>query len=228
MGRASFLLLAVCAAWLWVLLGAPAPETLPAAAGVPEGRWILIEIDLKRLTVYEGTAPVKRYPVATGARDTPSPIGVFYINGRFQTEMSGFGTRFLSLSVPWGKYGMHGTNRPESIGSNASHGCIRLRTADAEALYGLVYDGTRVVIEGGPYGPLGDSLRTLRPGDRSSAVQLVQRRLAQQGFYNGSADGVYGAATSRAVTAARRAFGLSSADVVDGALYARLGISLFE
>ena len=148
--------------------------------------------------------------------------------GRFVTEMSGFGTRFLSLSVPWGKYGIHGTNHPESIGGNASHGCFRLRVKDAEALYAQVPGWTKVVIEGGPYGSLGDGLRTLRPGDRCSAVLEAQRRLAQRGFYYGGADGIYGPAMSKAVIAARKAYGLSNQDIVDAALYHRLGILLFE
>ncbi|MBQ7455459.1 MAG: L,D-transpeptidase family protein [Clostridia bacterium] len=219
--------LVVLAAWGCVL-ARPAEQVAAVSAGVPEGKWILIELDLKRLTVYEGTTPVSRYPIASGAWDTPSPIGFFYIDGRFATEMSGFGTRFLSLSVSWGKYGIHGTNKPESIGNNASHGCIRLRVKDAEKLYAQVPNWTRVVIEGGPYGLLGDSLRTLHPGDRCSHVQLVQTRLRQQGFYGGSSDGVYGSATSRAVLAARKAHGLSNVDVVDAALYAKLGIALFE
>lgn len=221
------LFLCLCLAMACVLLCRP-PRTITVSAGVPDQKWILIEIDRKRLTLYRGTEALAVYPIATGSWQTPSPIGAFYINGRFMTEMSGFGTRFLSLSVPWGKYGIHGTNHPESIGGNASHGCFRLRVKDAEALYAQVPGWTKVVIEGGPYGNLGDGLRTLRPGDRCSAVIEAQRRLAQQGFYYGSADGIYGPAMSRAVIAARRAYGLSDQDMVDAALYRRLGILLFE
>lgn len=43
-------------------------------------------------------------------------------------------------------YGIHGTNVPESIGQAASHGCIRLRNADIEALVPLVPVGTPVYI----------------------------------------------------------------------------------
>lgn len=221
------LFLCLCLAMACLLL-CRSPRTITVSAGVPDQKWILIEIDRKRLTLYRGTEALAVYPIATGSRETPSPIGAFYINGRFMTEMSGFGTRFLSLSVPWGKYGIHGTNHPESIGGNASHGCFRLRVKDAEALYAQVPGWTKVVIEGGPYGNLGDGLRTLRPGDRCSAVIEVQRRLAQQGFYYGSADGIYGPGMSRAVIAARRTYGLSDQDMVDAALYRRLGILLFE
>ena len=223
--RRLFLLLMLMAACALLIRPLQAASTF---AGVPDQKWILIEIDRKRLTLYRGTEALAVYPIATGSRDTPSPIGTFYVNGRFMTEMSGFGTRFLGLSVPWGQYGIHGTNHPESIGGNASHGCFRLRVKDAEALYAQVPGWTKVVIEGGPYGNLGDGLRTLHPGDRCSAVIEVQRRLAQQGFYDGSADGIYGAGTSKAVIAARKAHGLSDQDVVDGALYRCLGILLFE
>jgi hypothetical protein len=43
-------------------------------------------------------------------------------------------------------YGIHGTNVPESIGQAASHGCIRMRNEDIEALAPLVPVGTPVYI----------------------------------------------------------------------------------
>lgn len=199
-----------------------------AVSAAPQHKWILIELDLKRLTLYEGTNIIKQCPIASGAWNTPSPIGGYRVISRFKTEMSGFGTRFLRLNVPWGIYGIHGTNQPQSIGANASHGCIRLYVADAEALYAMVPNGTRVYLEGGPYGMLGDSLRTLHSGDRNNHVLEVQRRLKLQGFYNGAADGIYGAATSRAVLCARESYHLSHEDIVDAPLYAKLGIVLFE
>ena len=116
---------------------------------------IHVDVEQKMLTLFCGSEIAARYPIATGARDTPTPLGVFRINRRFSGEMGGFGTCFLGLNVPWGDYGIHGTNRPESIGTNASHGCIRMRVADAEALYARVPNGTVVVIECGAYGELG-------------------------------------------------------------------------
>ena len=191
------------------------------------GRLIWIDLDAKRLTVYENGAAAAAFPIASGARDTPSPIGVFRVNGRFATELSGFGTRFLSLSVPWGKYGIHGTNKPSSIGSGASHGCIRLFVQDAEKLYRMIPDGTKVVIEGGPWGPLNWGLRTLREGDRGADVMELQRRLMLKG-YLWSADGVFGAATRRAVARARGDFRLPAGDQADPALQRKLGMMPFE
>lgn len=201
---------------------------LARRANVPEGMWIWIDIPQKSLTLYEGTRVVKRYAVATGAGETPTPIGSFWITSRFAGDLGGFGTRFLGLNVPWGQYGVHGTNRPESIGSNASHGCIRMHVRDSEELYGLTPNWTRVVIQGGPYGQLDNSLRPLGPGDRNSHVAAVQRRLNVLGYYAGVADGIYGQGTAAAVKRARKALGLPEGDRVDVSFYQAIGLVLFE
>lgn len=125
------------------------PQERARRANVPEGPWIWIDIPQKSLTLYEGTEVKKRYAVATGTGDTPSPIGTFRVTSRFAGDLGGFGTRFLGLNVPWGQFGIHGTNKPGSIGSNASHGCIRMYVRDSEELYGLVPNGAKVVIQGG-------------------------------------------------------------------------------
>ena len=194
----------------------------------PNAYAIHVDVEQKVLTLFCGSEIAARYPIATGAWDTPTPLGVFRINRRFSGKMGGFGTCFLGLNVPWGDYGIHGTNRPESIGANASHGCIRMRVADAEALYARVPNGTVVVIECGAYGELGGSLRTLKNGDRSSMVRAVQRKLRALGFYFGTPDGIFGAATQRAVDKARETYGLTPNGLVDWALYQKLGLTLFE
>lgn len=213
---------------LCILLAGPMQRQTAAAIGGPAGRMIWIELDQKRLTVYENGAPLAVFPIAAGARDTPSPVGVFRVSKRFSTALSGFGTRFLGLNVGWGQYGIHGTNAPSSIGQNASHGCIRLRVKDAEKLYALAPMGTRVVIEGGAYGPLYTGLRSLKEGDRGADVQQLQRRLIARGFLQGNADGVFGPATRQAVVAARQALGLPLGDRADAPLQEKLGMMLFE
>ncbi|MBE5810282.1 MAG: hypothetical protein E7318_05020 [Clostridiales bacterium] len=189
---------------------------------------IHVDVEQKRLTLFQGSKQVKHYTIATGAWDTPTPVGVFAITHRFSGEMCGFGTCFLGLNVPWGNYGIHGTNKPESIGYNASHGCIRMNVEDAEELYRLVPNGTKVIIECGPWGELGGSLRTLKNGDRSQQVRAVQRKLRALGFYQGWPDGIFGDGTQKAVDAARKAYGLSPNGLVDWALYQKLGLTPFE
>ena len=225
--RWSLAALGVAALLMWGWAREEKAAVLPASAG-PERMLIWVELDSKRLTVYENGEAAAVFPIASGTGDTPSPIGAFRVTSRFMTDLSGFGTRFLGLNVPWGSYGLHGTNKPNSIGKNASHGCIRMSVSDAETLYAMVPADTRVVIEGGPYGPLNWGLRTLREGDRGADVRQLQLRLMQKGFLYGGADGVFGASTRRAVVAARAALGLSPGDMADRALLLALGCMEFE
>lgn len=215
----------VCLILAAVFLCYPAP---PAGEAQSNPYLIWIDIHQKTLILYENFQEVKRWPVATGAWDTPTPIGVFMINSRFSGQMSGFGTCFLGLNVPWGQYGIHGTNRPESIGSNASHGCIRMYVKDAEELYAMVPNWTRVVLEGGPYGKLDTSLRTLKNGDRGSHVLAVQEKLRALGYYTGWPDGIFGAGTESAVRRAQKALGLAESGTVDWQFYQAIGLTLFE
>ncbi|MCL2545182.1 MAG: L,D-transpeptidase family protein [Clostridia bacterium] len=190
----------------------------------------LIYIDTLRmsLTVYENGKEVRRFPIAAGARDTPSPIGVFKITHRFRPGGGGFGTRFLGLNVPWGQYGIHGTNKPGSIGSHASHGCFRMYSRDAEALYALAPNGTPVIVEHGPYGELGTHLLELRPSDRGSQVRAVQRKLCALGFYGGNADGIFGSGTVAALQGFLKEKGMQWEGKVDQKVYDALGLILFE
>lgn len=65
-----------------------------------------------------------------------------------------FGTRQRSYKNVLGSYrlnfgdgyGIHGTDRPGSIGQAASHGCIRMKNEDIAKLVGLVDVGTSVYI----------------------------------------------------------------------------------
>ena len=225
--RQGTLLCAAAALFLIAALSWRSPSW-SQEAGAARQVILWVELDQKRLTVYENEVSAAVFPIASGAPGTPSPIGVFRVVSRFVPDMSGFGTRFLGLNVPWGSYGIHGTNKPGSIGLNASHGCIRLRVRDAEALYAMVPTGARVVVEGGPWGPLNWGLRTLREGDRGADVKQLQWRLIQQGYLWGGADGVFGPATRQAVVRARKALGLPLSDAADPALQARLGMLAFE
>jgi lipoprotein-anchoring transpeptidase ErfK/SrfK len=54
------------------------------------------------------------------------------------------GARVLTLSG--GEYAIHGTNRPETIGTYASYGCIRMFNEDIVDLFGRVSVGTQVVV----------------------------------------------------------------------------------
>lgn len=54
------------------------------------------------------------------------------------------GTHWMSVNVPG--YGIHGTWEPDTIGKQASAGCVRLLNEDIEELFTLVPEGTPVTI----------------------------------------------------------------------------------
>ena len=51
-----------------------------------------------------------------------------------------------ALVLDRGEYAIHGTNRPDSIGTFASYGCIRMLNDDVMDLYRRVTVGTRVMV----------------------------------------------------------------------------------
>ena len=68
------------------------------------------------------------------------------------------------------------------------------------------------------------SVATLRQGSQGEQVKEVQRRLKQWGYYNGSVDGVFGAATRAAVVAFQKKNGLKADGIVGNATFQALGI----
>jgi lipoprotein-anchoring transpeptidase ErfK/SrfK len=130
-------------------------ETLPAN---PERR-IVVSLPDRKLALLEGDRVVKIYTVAVGAAASPSPNGEFRIAQRLENPTyykpgvviapgkdNPLGPRWIGLDVKG--FGMHGTNRPESIGKRASHGCIRMRNRDIEDLFARVNVGDRVSLVG--------------------------------------------------------------------------------
>ncbi len=105
---------------------------------------IVIEVQLKRLLLYYLGRLYTNYPVAVGKQTTPTPLGQFYILNKQVNPGGPFGTRWMGLSQP--SYGIHGTNRPDSIGFNASNGCIRMFNHDVEDLFSKVSVQTPVII----------------------------------------------------------------------------------
>jgi lipoprotein-anchoring transpeptidase ErfK/SrfK len=128
-------------------------------APVRNTRVVVVSIADRKLAVTEGGSVLAQFPVAVGARVSPSPRGEFTIVTRVANPTyyhSGsviptgkdnpVGTRWIGLSKKG--YGIHGTNAPGSIGHAASHGCIRLRNRDMEQLFTMLQVGDLVQIHG--------------------------------------------------------------------------------
>lgn len=191
---------------------------------------ILVDLnELKLFLINENTNEIiKSYPVACGKATTPSPIGTWRIVGKASNWGKGFGSRWMALNVPWGKYGIHGTNKPLTIGGAESLGCIRMLNKDVEDLYNRVDLGTTVVIYGGPYGLFINSFRTLIPGNRGSDVYEVQRKLKNAGYYPWNLDGVYQDNMKSQVIKFRKDNRLSITHNIDAEFYNKIGMKSFE
>ena len=118
-----------------------------------------LEVDRSRLelTLWSGCRIVGRYPIGLGTKETPTPVGTFYLVAlvRPPTDGSVYGTYAYGLSAysdaltNWtggGIIGLHGTNDPSSIGKRKSHGCIRMRNRDIEHLAKMLPLGTPIEI----------------------------------------------------------------------------------
>lgn len=178
----------------------PERPATAAAKHSPEGKiHLLIDTGKRTLTVFSDGRPFKTYPVCVGKPETPTPVGEWRVVYKATNWGGGFGTRWLGLNVPWGIYGIHGTNKPWSIGQAQSHGCIRLYNRDVEELFPWVPVGTPVKIVGRPEMPPGVRPRHLKAGTNGPDVVQVQLRLKHLGLYWGMADGRYGRLTALAV-----------------------------
>jgi lipoprotein-anchoring transpeptidase ErfK/SrfK len=118
---------------------------------------IVIHVRARRLELVRGGRIVLRTPISTGARDTPTPIGRFYVKERLlpRNPNGPWGPAALGTSAfspvlkSWaqgGPVGIHGTDDPSAIGRPVSHGCIRLPNATMRRLFRLTPAGTPVII----------------------------------------------------------------------------------
>jgi peptidoglycan hydrolase-like protein with peptidoglycan-binding domain len=225
---------------VWMALGRTC-EPIVAASLEPSGdiiaadpnlgrvpwRAVLIDTSNLTLTLLENGKPVSQFRVGVGRPSTPTPLGYFKVADK-AAWAGGFGTRWMGLDVPWGKYGIHGTNKPWTVGQRKSGGCIRMLNRDVEKLYAVVEVGMPVIITAGHFGVLGSARPRIEPGAKGSYVYAIQLRLAKLGYEHAGVDGVYGPATERAIMRLQRDKGLPVTGIVDVRTYEALGMSVMD
>ena len=74
--------------------------------------------------------------------------------------------------------------------------------------------------------PLFSAEAALKRGSRGDEVSAVQKRLKQWGYYDGAVDGVFGAATERAVKLFQKKNGLKVDGIIGSRTAAAIGITL--
>ena len=134
----------------------------------------------------------------------------------------------MGFNVPWGKFGIHGTTETYSVGWASSHGCIRMKNDEVAELYKYIPYGTKVTIIDGPYGKFGKGFRDLKSGMYGSDVAEIQKRLAELGFFYGTANGKFGSDTEVAVVRYCKANGLYIRKTIDVELQKHMGFVLMD
>ncbi len=130
------------------------------------GDMIIVDKHRNLLFLYKKGRLEKVYSVSTGKKPEYTPEGKFKIINKVELPPNSgnprLGPRWLGIGVPAEKdlrspepdprapvgikYGLHGTDEPESIGTYASGGCIRLDNRSIVEIYDLVEVGTPVEI----------------------------------------------------------------------------------
>lgn len=135
----------------------------PSSAQVSWVSKLVINIPSRTLWVYEGDKIVQYYPVGVGRPGYMTPLGQFTVIRKIidpgwehpykaagairiaPGETNPLGSRWIGFHRKnGGEYGMHGTDNPRSVGRFSSHGCVRMKTKDIEALFEIVDIGTPV------------------------------------------------------------------------------------
>jgi hypothetical protein len=117
---------------------------------------LVVDLAAERVTLYHHGTAIFSAPAGVGAPSAPTPTGTFWIREKFGVAGDAaygpyaFGTSdYSTTETDWpggGVVGIHGTDEPQLIPGNPSHGCIRLRNSDIVRLYGLMSVGTPVSI----------------------------------------------------------------------------------
>lgn len=134
----------------------------------------------------------------------------------------------MGLNVPWGKFGIHGTLDPYSVGWASSHGCIRMNNDQVAELYKIIPYGTKVTIVNGVYGDFGTGFRDLKSGMYGSDVMQIQKKLKELGFFTGVPNGKFGGETEKAVQAYCKANKLYVRKTIDVELQKHMGFYLMD
>jgi L,D-transpeptidase ErfK/SrfK len=131
------------------------------------GQSIVVDLSENHLYLYDGLKVVNDYPVATAAAGYTTPVGNWEVVDKRENPTwynpaedtwgadlppviapgpgNPLGTRAIYLNAPGIR--IHGTYSSSSIGTYASHGCIRMYIEDSEELFELVDMGARVIIK---------------------------------------------------------------------------------
>jgi lipoprotein-anchoring transpeptidase ErfK/SrfK len=119
---------------------------------------VTVSLHRHRISVWRSGRVIVRAAVAVGRSSLPTPTGVYYVTdllkqadpqgayGPYAFGLSAFSDVLYSFGGGPGQIGLHGTDEPGLLGTNASHGCIRVANSVITRLARILPLGTPVVI----------------------------------------------------------------------------------
>lgn len=164
---------------------------------------LIIRLPTRVLELYKEGNRVKTYSVGVGMPDFPTPTGTFEIiemvitpgwenpylsKGKARVNMgmkNPLGTRWIGFKdYSGGQYGIHGTNKPSSVGKYSSHGCVRMHIKDSEDLFKQVYFGMPVIVtnEGDPFNQVKEVSPVEKPLDEKMVNPLILDNVSDISF----------------------------------------------
>ncbi len=99
-----------------------------------------VSLSSQAMVVYVDGVPVYDWAVSTARRGFRTPTGSYRPT---RMHRMWYSRKYEMSPMPWsvfyhGGYAIHGTNAVKRLGTPASHGCVRLHTANAAKFYALV------------------------------------------------------------------------------------------
>jgi L,D-transpeptidase ErfK/SrfK len=176
--------------------------TIPSLYVLPDApqQGIVVNLAQWRLFYYPpGDDRVETYPLGIGIIGKKTPVGVtrvvrkeanpaWYPPSSIRAERPELPAAVpagpenplgaFALYLGWPSYLIHGTNKPDSVGRNVSHGCIRLYPEDIEKLFAAVAVGApvRTVDQPAAAGWLGEDLYVAVYPSKSQADEISTER----------------------------------------------------
>ena len=142
-----------------------APEVTGEEVASEYPSYLTLERATYTLRLWRDLKLAKTYTVAVGQEGLETPEGLYHIQNKqveptWHVPESDWAGSLAGQSIPPGPSnplkarwmgifegaGIHGTEETSSLGTAASHGCVRMAIADVEELYDLVEVGTPIYI----------------------------------------------------------------------------------
>jgi lipoprotein-anchoring transpeptidase ErfK/SrfK len=120
---------------------------------------VVVALRAHRVNVYKRNRLVRSERAGVGRSVLPTPSGTYFIvallkqpnprgaYGPYAFGLSAYSNVLQSFGGGPGQIGLHGTDNPGGLGTNVSHGCIRIGNAGITRLARMLPLGTRVVIK---------------------------------------------------------------------------------